>query len=234
MTFGSVFGRTFSPTFQPSSQAAVAGGGWWDLSGTITSCVAAYQPKGAASYAASLVDLSGNGNNAAEGTSPSWASETGWDFSGDAQLLVPYTGNIGAVIVFAKAAGAGGGDYGNYFNLNHAYTALIQINSNYVGNSINYDWDGTLLSNYFGGNIKVDHTVGMNLVAGTRVDTYFNGTDVGNIAKTAAINSDGLVIGNRYAAPSRYFGGYIYAIAFYSTGLTDTQMGNLHTAIAAL
>jgi len=34
MTFGSTFGRTFSPTFQPSSQAA-AGGGWWDLNGTI-------------------------------------------------------------------------------------------------------------------------------------------------------------------------------------------------------
>ena len=60
MTFGSTFGRTFSPTFQPSSQAA-ANASWW-LAGGIAAanCVAAWRAKGAASYAASKVNLTGN------------------------------------------------------------------------------------------------------------------------------------------------------------------------------
>ena len=43
------------------------GGGWWDDDGAIGCCVGAWQPKGAASYAASLLDLSGNGNDVIEG-----------------------------------------------------------------------------------------------------------------------------------------------------------------------
>jgi len=80
MTFGSVFGRTFSPTFQPSSQATAAAGGWW-LSGGIAAanCVAAYQAKGAASYAVSLTDLSGNSHTITEGeTAPNWDTSKGW------------------------------------------------------------------------------------------------------------------------------------------------------------
>jgi hypothetical protein len=81
MTFGSTFGRTFSPTFQPSSQAvAVASGGWW-LSGGIdpANCVAAYQPKGAASLEASYTDLSGNSHTITPGaTEPSWDTDEGW------------------------------------------------------------------------------------------------------------------------------------------------------------
>ena len=81
MTFGSTFGRVLSPTFQPSSQAAAAGGGWWDLNGTISSCVAAYQPKGAASYAATLVNLTGNATyDATEVVAPGWSSDSGWEF----------------------------------------------------------------------------------------------------------------------------------------------------------
>ena len=45
-------------------------------------CVAAYQPKGAASYAASKINLANPGTyNAYEGAAPSWNSATGWTFS---------------------------------------------------------------------------------------------------------------------------------------------------------
>ena len=79
MTFGSTFGRTFSPTFQPKSQAASAAG-WW-LAGGIdpANCVAAYQPKGAASYAASKVNLANPGTyDATDGTAPTWDNVNGW------------------------------------------------------------------------------------------------------------------------------------------------------------
>jgi len=59
-----------------------AGGGWWDLNGTIKSCVAAYQPVGAADYAASKVNLLNPGTyNLSDGVAyPDWASATGWTF----------------------------------------------------------------------------------------------------------------------------------------------------------
>ena len=114
MTFGSVFGRVFSPTFQPKSQAA--GGGWWDLNGTITSCVAAYQPKGAASYAASKVNLANPGTyNAVDGTAPDWDAVNGWKFDGvddwlDTDAVV--TDRYGALIVRFSGATTQNNDAG--------------------------------------------------------------------------------------------------------------------------
>ena len=81
MTFGSTFGRTFSPSFQPKSQAAaVAGGGWWDLDGTITSCIGAYQAKGAASLTASYVNLANSGTYdlTTSTNSVDWSTSAGW------------------------------------------------------------------------------------------------------------------------------------------------------------
>lgn len=63
---------------------------WW-LSGGIAAanCIAAYQAKGAASYAASLVNLANPGTyNATEGTAPDWAAGTGWTFNGTTQFLI--------------------------------------------------------------------------------------------------------------------------------------------------
>lgn len=67
-----------------------AASGWWDDDGAIACCWAAYQPKGAAAFLASLTDLSGNGNNAGDpggaGT-PTWDAVNGWKFDGIAQYL---------------------------------------------------------------------------------------------------------------------------------------------------
>ena len=83
MALASNFGRILSPTFQPNSQEKKAGG-WW-LAGGIDpdDCVAAYQPKGAASYAASKVNLANPGTyDLTNGNDPSWSASTGWTFDG--------------------------------------------------------------------------------------------------------------------------------------------------------
>src|SRR4030042_266315 len=63
---------------------------WW-LAGGISAanCLAAYQPKGAASYAASKVNLANPGTyDAVDGVAfPTWAAATGWTFNGVAQYL---------------------------------------------------------------------------------------------------------------------------------------------------
>ena len=51
---------------------------WWEAGGT-TGCLAAYKSKGAASYAASKVNLVTPGTyDLTEGVAPSWSSDSGW------------------------------------------------------------------------------------------------------------------------------------------------------------
>lgn len=59
---------------------------WWKAGGA-QGCIQALKARGAASYAASLLDLSGAGHNAAEGVTPSWDALTGWTFNGTTQYL---------------------------------------------------------------------------------------------------------------------------------------------------
>ena len=64
--------------------------GWWNLDGALsksTPPLFVYQPKGAADYATSLLDLGGNRNHASEGSAPSWNAITGWTFNGSSQYL---------------------------------------------------------------------------------------------------------------------------------------------------
>jgi hypothetical protein len=60
---------------------------WWDPWGQDWCLWAVYQPRGAASLADSLIDLSGNGNDAAIGKAPSWDAVNGWGFDGNTTYL---------------------------------------------------------------------------------------------------------------------------------------------------
>ena len=77
------FGKILRPVFDPGLAVAP----WWKVAGK--TCVAAYQPKGAASLAASYVNLANPGTyDAAPGAAPTWASATGWTFNGTQYLVV--------------------------------------------------------------------------------------------------------------------------------------------------
>jgi hypothetical protein len=70
-------------------RVAVVSADWW-LSGGISAanCIAAYQPKGAVSYAASKVNLANPGTyNATEGTAPAFDTAVGWTFNGTTMFL---------------------------------------------------------------------------------------------------------------------------------------------------
>jgi hypothetical protein len=70
--------------------AAAAAAPWWDPNGEGLCIWAAYQPKGAANFAASLVDISGTGNDAIDpggAATPGWDAVNGWTFDGIAQYL---------------------------------------------------------------------------------------------------------------------------------------------------
>jgi len=227
MTFGSVFGRTFSPTFQPSSQAVAAGGGtWWDLNGTITSCVAAYQPKGAASYAASLVDLSGNSNDLTKNTDdPSWDSATGWSFTSKSDNLVTPTISMRTVIVLNRVDTIGSLDG-------------LMNKADFDGENIRVEYStGTPSSWYIPGNYG-DFSSEVSSPAG-----FVNGENsltiiTGNVWNTitsirrAAINLSVWFGGGKVTA--RLWLGNIGAIAIYNAVLTQSQVQSLTTAMKAL
>lgn len=94
MGFKAPFSRPMQPPFGPGLQAAAASSDWW-LTGGIPSanCIAAYQPKGAASYAASKVNLANPGTyDATEGLAPDWDTTNGWDFIGHTTSRRLWTG----------------------------------------------------------------------------------------------------------------------------------------------
>ena len=233
MTFGSTFGRTFSPSFQPKSQAK-KGGGWWDLNGTITSCVAAYQPKGAASYAASKVNLANPGTyNAVDGTAyPTWDTSTGWKGNGASQYLstgLPY--NFKSAIVRFSGIGSNQMLFGAGRPDRQALGYGIgrrYIGGHYTGCStagVNSLWMSkeTITSGIIG------------MVASPResyVNGYYSntwddvGTCTGNIHILARENGSGVI--------DYYCSAYIAALAIYDSYLTSQNILDLTTAMAAL
>jgi hypothetical protein len=238
MTFGSTFGRTFSPTFQPKSQAAVAGDTWWDLNGTIASCVAAWQGKGAASYAASKTNLANPGTyDATDGAAyPTWDTSTGWSFNGSSQYLkTNYVPSAGANLsVFARA--------NQLANGTHAINTIVGMHaasSPYngvwlrlyakAGTYSRYGNDG--VSSIISTQTTGDHVIG---VAGR--EGFLDGTSEATFSDiTQAFPAYDLYIGAiHYSSTIQFFYGSIYAVSIYEGVLTTAQISSLTTAMAAL
>ena len=215
-----------------SVKRAAAGGGWWDLNGTITSCVAAYQPKGAASYAASKVNLTGNtDHDAVDGTAyPDWDSTNGWkaDSSKSQYLVTDITmgcsaTNQSSIVRFSNIPASGVNILFGSETPSKRY-ALLPYS---FGSIITHCYDKTVLAG-------IGKTAGILSMAGNNL--YYNGSDIADILYGSSQISDVLYIcgGNNNGSLADKMTGYIQAIAFYNAALTATQIGNLTTAMAAL
>ena len=244
MTFGATFGRVISPTFQPSS---LAGGGAWWLAGGIAAanCVVAYQPKGAADYAASKVNLANPGTlNAADGAAyPSFATATGWTFdnsksqyldsglTGDA-LDANNDGKVSAIIRYAGVTQDVAKDH-YLFGAQNVYgnfSILTGINNAYTR---------TYFSNM---SARYDHTAdstGAHVLAIADRTGYIDGTSVctiGDISSYKTQQPANIAIGaaNNNGTIINHLKGSIYAVAFYKIVLTEAQVIALTTAMNAL
>lgn len=211
-----------------SVKRAAAGGGWWDLNGTITSCVAAYQPKGAASYAASKVNLTGNTDyDAVEGSAVSWNSTDGWVAGNSGYLKSGITGAVGntwsMILRFTD-----GGAY-----VNSMYWGSMTTGKRWAAN-INM---GTFARCYIGNSGDI---AGAQMTSGIYAfssdDLYENGSYFGTTGNGLNAIADELyLVGyNNGGTPTPVGAGKFQAIAFYNAVLTSTQVGNLTTAMAAL
>lgn len=132
MAFGGVFHPVFRPIFDPIGAVAAAPPAvdWWEA-GNAPAPIAVWQPKAAASQAASYSNVVNPGTyDAAPGTAPSWSS-AGWACNGSTHYLTtgltPADTDYVYVVRFSSVAGSGArGLFGSYSS--GAGASMIQVN----------------------------------------------------------------------------------------------------------
>lgn len=228
MAFAPVFQRPFSPTFDRHAAAAAAAANWWEVAGK--TCVAAYQPKGAASLAASYTNLANPGTyDAAPGVAPSWTSGAGWSFDGSSSYLatglVPSTG-WSHLAQYTDAGGSGyivGSSNGyNYFcfRLRASDGAIPGLVLYETGNAVQVS--PSLLS----GNLALAGLQGYR-------DGVADGSPVSSSTWSA---TQGLYLGGVNLSGSLNGQGFFTLVAYaaYSDTLDATEVATVAAAMAAL
>ncbi len=194
---------------------------WW-LSGGVSAsnAIAVYQPKGAASLAASYTNLANPGTyTAAPGTAPTFDTATGWTFNGSTQYLstgiIPPTSAWTYLCRFSNATG--GQLFGFYSG---AATTTVFPNTG----GFRYYYNRAELKKASG------VTSGVIGVAGSTA--YLDGADDGAIAIPWTGNTTNIVLLG-FGNVTRY-NGKIQALAIYDTTLSAAQVAAISAAMAAL
>ena len=205
--------------------AAPPATGWWTVAGK--TCVAAYQPKGAADIADSYVNLANPGTyNAAPGTAPTFAAATGWTFdAASSQYLVTGitpTTSYSVLIRLSSVSSADAWVFGSYTDTGHG----IQPNSAPLSMPYTYYYQGAVASVE-----GVNRTAGVwGLVAG---QGYFDGSADGAAMEVSGTPGE-IYIADISGPFRRYFSGIVSAMVIYSDTLTAGEVATVSAAMAAL
>ena len=214
-----------------------AAGTWWDLNGTITSCIAAYQPKGAASLEASYVNLADSGTlDCLANSAPTQSATDGWIFTADALRngLTSTSASAEFTVIsrFTNMQETVAEDY--LFGGVSATTGMgIDIRPRYTNNVIRY---------HHGASYVTGSTCpSSGVLAVSKDGGYLNGmidSDPLAACDFGVHQLYNFAIGSRYWGKTEYASTritcYIQAVAIYNATLTSTQIGNLTTAMNAL
>ena len=206
----------------------------WYLAGGVSAanCVAAYQPKGAADYATSKVNLANPGTyNATDGTAyPTWAAATGWTFTGvSSQYLytgiIPTNNQTWSGIAYFTVGGTAGTPFAAAGNSGGA-TPYFGVEPNNAG----------VNRRYFAGFIVTvtPPLTGTHSMAVAGNQGYLDGSPDGGAIATAGTSFNQIAIGRLGVYSGFYFTGNIAAIAIYNATLTATQISLISAAMAAL
>jgi hypothetical protein len=190
---------------------------WWTAGGLDPASVtAAYQPVGAASYAASLLNLVNPATHALSdtgGIAPTWTSALGWAGANGKYLITDIlpTANTSIVIKFS------GWTTGYHTGAN---------NSNGIAINPTFFRKGGTLSGVAG--------ISSGTIAVAAQKAYHNGSFVGDIpAGSMAALVFYLLAQNFNGGPNGNCTGYIQAIAFYSVDITS-YLAAIQAALALL
>lgn len=210
--------------------------GWWNLDGTISTCVAAWQAIGAASYSESLVNLFNPGTSnltTASGKDPSWNASTGWTGNGTDQYLNTSVNASNGHSFIVRASNLNG-TYKGYLFGNYSSGYGITLIWNNETNKVNYRQGGEAYYTYEPGTLTGGvFAIGSN---GTSYDSYYNGNAVdSDRAITAAPRATPYFILARAnnITPSVFSDATIQAVAIYN-GDIGPYIADLTAAINAL
>lgn len=224
MTLGGFPGGIYGGLGQLGASARTAAQ-WW-LAGGISAanCLAAYLSKGAASLAASYVNLNNPGTyDAAPGVAPTLGAD-GWGFNGIDKYLttgIMPTNAKSMVIRFSEFTAyrylAGSFDGTRYFG-------IIPWNPYYL--FINGDDQSC----------KTGTVAAAGVVGFAGAVAYQNGLALAAPLIVGAPSTNAITIGarNNGATRSNFYAGNILAAAFYSSILTAPQFAAVSAAMAAL
>lgn len=207
-----------------AQRIVAAGGNWWEAGGA-TGCVLAYQPKGAASYAASKVNLANPGTyDAADITAPTWSSGNGWEFlaANSTCLLSGYVPVAGCTTLVQFTGYSQSGSQLLFGCFDNGLTS-----SHLIG------W-GSYYANGAYQSISAIGTSGNECVAGP--DAYRDGVDIGNL--TGSYTSPVMLVigaGRNGGDQDGYFCTVnIQALSHYSGTLNATKVAAVAAAMGAL
>lgn len=204
----------------------------WYLAGGIdaANCVAAYQPKGAASHALSYVNLANPGTyDAAPGTAPTWDQATGWIFNGTSQYLttgiVPATDQTwSAVVKFSDSIPSNGVLFDAVDD--PRYFAIAPQTTTSPGYQTYFN-NGSYRDFTFGDSAGIFTLVGDKAGRNSWLDPLVT------IPTASGVNTAPIYIGCR-SGSSLWFTGKIQALAFYNIILSTSQLLAIVSAIKAI
>lgn len=210
------FGRILRPVFDPGLAVAPP---WWSVDGK--TCMAAYRAKGAASLAASYVNLVNSGTyDAAPGVAPTFDSATGWAFNGAEFLETGITlqTNYTVLVRFSDAADSesscimggrtGAYDYGLFPSVSSVVHRFVS--------RITY--------------VQAVPAVASGIMGTAAAGCYLNGANEGTLDGMGPA----LIRIGAFLAYSGLFTGKIQAIVVYSDTLTAGEVATVSAAMAAL
>ena len=208
----------------PGSRLMTAAGAseanWWEAGGA-TGCVAAYQPKGAASQAASYVNLANPGTyDAAPGNAPTWNTATGWAFNGSNQYLTTGVVPDGSYSVAIRFAACSTNNDGYLIGANVVTPSQIRYGFKPRASADNHAHEKGPYG--FWKNVAGRLTAGTVVMAGTVA--YLDGvSDVTGLTASTAITNP-FDIGRYSGFAAQYGQGQVVALAIYDNSLSVDEV----------
>ena len=199
---------------------------WWQVAGA--TCVAAYQPKGAADLATSYVNLANPGTyNAAPGVAPTLVA-SGWVFNGITQWLtsgVLSAANMSVFVRFSNATGATKCAIGSQ-DVNSHGILLLPRNGGQTGHFLCYGATSQ----------QPAPALSSGVLAVAGVNGYLDGVSQTSALGNVIANPKTIYIGamNNNGGVAWHFIGNIQAAVIYSTVLTAGDVAALTARMQAL
>jgi len=204
----------------------------WYLAGEVSAanCVAAYQPIGAASYAASKSNLANPGTYdlTESNGAVSWDAETGWSFVFDEEnfkvLITGYAPNTPLTLII-RFSGVESYSYISAISADETTILGLVSNGSDEVNLICASDNIPVYEELQSGVLCVSNISAY--IDGTKIDDYLGGTFSGNELELpiGGLNSGGFYVS---------FNSSVQAVGIYTVALSDAQVSAITSAMNAL